>query len=68
VETAAYLYEVRSILQVIYNVLHQTFSFLWFQGVLPEKCGLAEVIIVTSVIPTMACNDISLLLLSLSLL
>jgi hypothetical protein len=35
--TAAYLDEVCSILQVIYNVLHQTLSFVWFEGLLPEN-------------------------------
>ncbi|KDR21529.1 Globin [Zootermopsis nevadensis] len=58
-KTATYLYEVSSILHVIHNVLHQTPSFLWCQGVPPEKCRLAEVIFISSVIPATACNDIS---------
>jgi hypothetical protein len=37
VETVAYLDEVCSIPQVIHNVLHQTLSFLWLQGLLPEN-------------------------------
>jgi hypothetical protein len=37
---------------VIYNVLHQTLSFVWFEGLLPENWGLAEVILISGVVPT----------------
>jgi hypothetical protein len=49
---SAYLYKVSSILHVIHNVLHQTFSLLRFEGLLPEKRGLAKVILISRVVPT----------------
>jgi hypothetical protein len=49
---SAYLYKVCSILHVIYNVLHQTLSLLWFEGLLPENRGLAKVIIISGVVST----------------
>lgn len=50
--TSAYLYKVCSILQVIHDVLYQTLSFLWFEGLLPENRWLAKVIVISGVVPT----------------
>jgi len=49
--TSAYLYKICSILQVIHDVLYQTFSLLWFEGLLPENRWLAKVIIISTVEP-----------------
>jgi hypothetical protein len=37
---------------VIHDVLYQTLSLLWFEGLLPEIRGLAEVIVISGVVPT----------------
>lgn len=50
--TLAYLYKVCSILQVIHDVLYQTLSLHWFEGLLPENRWLAEVIVISAVEPT----------------
>jgi hypothetical protein len=37
---------------VIHDVLYQTLSFLWFEGLLPENRWLAIVIVIPGVVPT----------------